>query len=106
MYIRELLKHLLSQSAKEFSINKIYNDFKSKGAKISKYSMYEYLNYLEDSFIVMPVSNYSESGRKQTLRKSYAIDTGFTRMLSFSLSKDLGRLFETLIFLELKRRGK
>ncbi len=105
-YARELLKRLLSQSAKEFSINKIYNDFKSKGAKISKDSMYEFLGYFEDAFIILPIKNYSESVRKQTLRKSYAIDTGLGRMLSFSLSSDYGRLLETLAILELKRRSK
>lgn len=105
-YPRELLKYLLSQSAKEFSINKIYNDFKSKGAKISKDSMYEFLGYFEDAFIILPIKNYAESVRKQTLRKSYAIDTGLARMLSLSLSREHGRLLETLVLLELKRKGK
>lgn len=104
--VRELLKHLLSQSAKEFSINKIYNDLKSQGLKVSKDSLYSYLGHFEDAFIILPVQNYSGSVRKQTLRKSYAVDTGLARMLSFSLNKDYGRLLETLVLLELKRRGK
>jgi predicted AAA+ superfamily ATPase len=104
--VRNLLKYLLSQTAKEFSINKIYNDFKSKGAKTSKDGLYKYLDYFEDAFILVPVANYSESVRKQTLRKAYAIDAGLANMLSLSLSKEHGRLFETIILLELKRRGK
>lgn len=105
-HVRTLLKYLLLQSAKEFSINKIYNDFKSKGAKISKDGMYNYLDYFEDAFIIIPVANYSESVRKQTLRKAYAIDTGLASMLSLSLSKEHGRLFETVVLLELRRRGE
>lgn len=105
-HARELLKQLISQSAREFSIHKIYNDFRSKGAKISKDSMYEYLDHFEDAFIILPIKNYAESIRKQTLRKSYSIDNGLARMLSLTLSRDYGRLLETLVLLELKRRGK
>ena len=105
-HARELLKQLISQSAREFSIHKIYNDFKSKGIRISKDSMYEYLDYFEDAFIILPIKNYAESIRKQTLRKSYAIDNGLAIMLSASLSMDYGRLLEALVLLELKRRGK
>ena len=54
----------------------------------------------------MPVNNFSESPAKQTIKKIYSIDTGISLMLSFTLSKDEGRLFENIIFLELKRRGK
>lgn len=104
--VRGMLKHLLSQTSREFSINKIFNDFKSQGMKVSKESLYEFLSYFEDAFIVFPVQLYAESARKQTLRKAYTVDTGFARLLSFSLNKDFGRLLESIVYLELRRRGK
>lgn len=101
--VKELLRHLLSQTGKEFSINKCYNDFKSRGMKISKDSLYNFVDYFEDAFIILPVENYSA---KQGPRKSYAIDTGLAKNASFSLSKDIGRLMETVVLTELKRKGE
>jgi len=106
LHVKELLRYLLSQTANEFSINKIYNDFKSKGMKLNKDSLYKYLDYFEDAFIIIPINNYSESIRKQTLRKSYTIDPSLAKLVSFSLDKDYGRLLETIVLIELKRRGK
>lgn len=104
--VKELIRHLLSQTGNEFSINKCYNDFKSRGLKISKDSLYNFVDYFDDAFIILPVENYSAKIRKQGLRKAYAIDTGLASSLSFSLSKDIGRLMETAVMIELKRRGK
>ncbi len=104
--VKELLKRLVAQSAREFSGNKMFNELKSKGLKISKDSVYVYLDYFEDAFIIFPVHNYAESVRKQTSKKIYAIDTGLSRMLSFSLDSDFGRLLENIVYLELRRRGK
>lgn len=101
--VKELLRQLLSHTGKEFSINKCYNDFKSRGIEISKDSLYNFVDYFEDAFIILPIENYSA---KQGLRKSYAIDTGLARSVSFSLSKDIGRLMETAVRIELRRRGK
>ncbi len=53
--VKELLRHLLSQTGNEFSINKCYNDFKSRGLKISKDSLYNFVDYFDDAFIILPV---------------------------------------------------
>jgi len=104
--VRDLLRHLVSQSSKEFSINKVYNDFVSRSMKISKDSLYRFVDYFEDAFIIVPIKNYSDSVRKQIARKSYAIDTGLISHASLSAGSDLGRLLENVVLLELKRRGK
>ena len=101
--IREFLKHLVTNTGKEFSVNRVYNDFTSRGFKVSKDSLYEYLSYFEDAFVVLTLENYAVSQRKRA-RKAYTIDTGLSRL--FSLSEDRGRMLETIVFLELKRRGR
>lgn len=101
--IREFLKHLIANTGKEFSVNRVYNDFTSRGFKVSKDSLYEYLGYFEDAFVVLTLENYAVSQRKRA-RKAYTIDTGLSRL--FSLSEDRGRMLETIVFLELKRRGR
>lgn len=101
--IREFLKHLVANTGKEFSVNRVYNDFTSRGFKVSKDSLYEYLSYFEDAFVVLTLENYAVSQRKRA-RKAYTIDTGLSRL--FSVSEDRGRMLETIVFLELKRRGR
>lgn len=102
--VRKLLHYLLSQTANEFSVHKQYNDFKSQGLKTGKDILYSYVDYFTDAYIIQPISNYASSVRKQTVQKSYAIDTGLARSLSVSLSEDFGRLLETAVLLDLKRR--
>lgn len=101
--IREFLKHLVTNTGKEFSVNRVYNDYTSRGFKVSKDSLYEYLSHFEDAFVVLTLENYTVSQRKRA-RKAYTIDTGLSRL--FSVSEDRGRMLETIVFLELKRRGR
>lgn len=103
--LKLFIKRLISNISKEFTIHKIFNSFKSEGLKISKDTFYKFLGYCEEAYILLPISNFSESFSKQTIKKSYSIDTGLSRMVSFALSKDIGRLFENVILLELKRKG-
>ncbi len=104
--IKLFLKKLIAGIAREFTIYKIYNEFKSGGLKISKDNLYKFLGYCEEAYALLPISNFSESLSKQTIKKSYSIDIGLSRMVSFALNKETGRLFENVILLELKRRGK
>ncbi len=99
-------KKLISNTAKEFSVNRIFNSLKSEGIKISKDTLYKFLDYCNDAYLIMPIANFSETPTKQTIKKAYCIDTGLSSLLSFALSKDKGRLFENIIFLELKRKEK
>lgn len=105
--IKYMITVMLGNVAKLFSINKFYNDLKSQGYKISKDSLYDYANYLEDAYLLFSVPLYSESIRKvqSNPKKIYAIDTGLVRAMTFDPGKDLGRLFENLIYLDLRRRG-
>jgi uncharacterized protein len=104
--LKRLLKRIIGNIARDLSIHKIFNDLKSQGIKVSKDSLYKYLEYAEDAFMVFTLNNFSESVSQQGAKKSYSIDTGMSSLLSFTLSQDLGRLLENIVFLELKRRGK
>ena len=105
--IRYMIASMIANVAKPFSINKFYNDLKSQGYKINKDSLYDYAQHIEDAFLAFSVPLYSESIRKvQTNpKKIYAIDTGLIRAMTLDHTNDLGRLFENLIYLDLRRRG-
>jgi len=105
--IKYMIVAMIGNVAKPFSINKFYNDLKSQGYKINKDNLYDYAQHLEDAFLTFSVPLYSESIRKvQTNpKKIYAIDTGLIRAMTLDHTKDLGRLFENLIYLDLRRQG-
>ncbi|MCX7115278.1 MAG: ATP-binding protein [Gammaproteobacteria bacterium] len=105
--IKYMISTMLANVATLFSINKFYNDLKSQGYKVSKDSLYDYADYIEDAYLLFSVPLYAASIRKVQAnpKKIYAIDTGLVRAMVFDMSKDKGHLFENLIYLDLRRRG-
>ncbi len=106
--LKYLIQSLLKNVATPFSINKFYNDSKSQGHKVAKDTLYSYLGYLEDAFLIFSVPIFSESLRQvqSNPKKIYAIDTGLVVANTFNLSDNLGKLFENQVYLTLRRQGK
>lgn len=94
-------------TGKLITFNKLFNDLQSQGYKIGKATIYEYFTYITDCYLASLVPIYSESRRKQESnpRKVYAVDTGLARSNMVGLTNNLGRLFETLVYLDLRRYG-
>ena len=103
--VKDMMKRLAANNAMMFSINKYYNDSKAMGFNISKDKLYELMNHFEDCYSVIQLYKYSDSAAKQAkaLKKVYVNDTGIASALNFSVSKNIGRLLETFVFLEIKR---
>lgn len=101
--IEELAEYLISNTAKEFSYNRLAEMTDSEGTHTIK----KYIGYLEEAFILFEVARYSQKLREQVKynKKIYCIDNGFIRAKAFSISQDKGRAYENLIAIELKRRA-
>ncbi|MCH9626326.1 MAG: hypothetical protein S4CHLAM123_15220 [Chlamydiales bacterium] len=106
--LKYFISFLLKNISAPFSINKFYNDIKSQGYKVAKDTLYSYLTYLEDAFLIFTVPIFTESLRhmQTTPKKTYAIDNGLVLANSFNLSENLGKLFENQVYLDLRRQGK
>ncbi|MCD4664775.1 MAG: ATP-binding protein [Bacteroidales bacterium] len=104
--IKYLLKYILANNANPFSVNKAFGDIKSQGYKVSKDTLHNYLAYMEDAFCLSLVSIFSDSIRKQHInyRKIYAIDQGLVTSLVNTYSYNTGRLLETLVYNQLRRK--
>ena len=102
--IKHFIKFLAVNISNFVSINKLFNDFKSQGLQLSKNSLYDFLTYLEDSYIFYNTSVYSLSLREQQRnpKKIYAVDIGLKLLMDFQVDK--GRILENIIFLELRRK--
>lgn len=89
-----------------FSISKLYNNMKSAGYEIGKGTLQRYVLFLEGSYFFHQLFVISPKIKQQlqTSRKIYFIDNGFINALSLRFSRNFGRLYENIVFLELKRR--
>jgi predicted AAA+ superfamily ATPase len=105
--LKNLLKYLITNISTQFSVNAYYRAVKNDMA-VSKETIIEYLSYLEDINLIYLVPFFSYSLKRQQVnpRKVYCADNGLRNAVSFRFSKDVGRLAENLVFLELKRRGE
>ncbi len=90
--------------AKEFSIHKFYNFLKSSGIKVSKNSLYNYLEFFNDSFIFFPLRKFSYSLKhiEQSIPKIYAIDNA---LIENVIGNDKSKKLENLVFLSLLQKG-
>jgi uncharacterized protein len=66
-----------------------------------------YLQILIDSFLYLQCILFDYSIKRQIYNppKVYITDTGMSNAVAFNFSNDLGWMIETIVFLELKRRG-
>jgi len=105
--IKYMILSMIHNVGKPFAINKFYNDAKTRGYQIGKDLLYEYADHIEDAYLTFPVTIYDPSIRKtvNTPKKLYAIDSGLIRALTLDYENDLGRLFENVVYLELRRLG-
>jgi predicted AAA+ superfamily ATPase len=105
--IKYMILSLINNTSKPFAVNKFYNNSKSQGYKIAKDILYDYADYIEDAYLAFFVSLWDRSIRKvQTNpKKTYCIDPGLVRAVTLDYERDLGKLFENVIYLELRRMG-
>lgn len=100
-------RRLLSQSACLFSVKKIYDDLKSQGIQVSKETLFDFLGYLEDTYLLkcLPIHTSSEKQRQVNPRKIYAADTAIAKVFELTAKKNSGHLLETVVFNHLSSRS-
>ncbi len=104
--LKKLIRHLLQNSGSRFTVNKFFNDLKSQGIRVAKTTLHEYLQYLQDAFLLDVIHVYTQSERKRMVNpiKPYAIDTGLAAAFSMMREPETGHLLENCILVELYRR--
>ncbi len=102
--IRKLAVYLLSNIAKPLSANNLKQLFQIK----STTTLLDYFSYLENTYIVQFIPKFSYSVKQQIRndRKIYAIDLGMVQQNSLSLSEDIGRKLENVVYMHLRRKYK
>ncbi len=102
-----VVKYIIENMGKTFSANSIATFLKSEHRKVSVESIYNYLRWLEQAFIIYPCERYDLQGKSilKTQEKYYLADVSIKYALLGYNRKMLDGAIENIVFLELKRRG-
>jgi len=102
-----VVRYIIENMGKTFSANSISNFLKSEHRKVSVESIYNYLRWLEQAFIIYPCQRYDLQGKNilKTQEKYYLADVSLKYALLGYNHKMLDGAIENIVFLELKRRG-
>ncbi|MBP7865922.1 MAG: ATP-binding protein [Acidobacteria bacterium] len=63
--VRELLRHAFRNTTSLLNVSKLHRDFTSRGLSVSKNTLFEYIDCLEDSFLIFLLPRREASLRKQ-----------------------------------------
>jgi len=104
--LKYFLGRLVINAGRPVSINKLYNELRSSGYRISKDSLYSFADYAEEAWFSFRMSrfDYSFVNREMSEKKQYIIDNGFLSSLTWQFSENRGTLLENAVFLHLRRK--
>ncbi|MBI4448067.1 ATP-binding protein [Candidatus Woesearchaeota archaeon] len=99
---KELSNYLISNFSSEFTYSKLSSIFRVKDVHTIK----NYVDYLKEAFLIIVLDRFSPKLKEQVIapKKAYVIDHGFCNFISFKLSKDIGKIFENIVCIELLRK--
>ncbi len=102
-----VVRYIIENVGKTFSASSISKFLKSENRSISVETVYNYLKWLEEAFIIYPCRRYDIQGKSvlKTQEKYYLSDISIKYSLQGFDPKMLSAVFENIIFLEMKRRG-
>lgn len=101
--LKEFCLNLVTNIAAEFSGYQA-----EKKQKISQPTANRFLEYVREVFLIQTTEyfSYSYTQQKSNPYKVYVIDSGLYNAVSFKFSKNLGRIFENIVYLEYRRKQK
>lgn len=102
-----VVKYIIENVGKTFSANTIVNFLKSEKRALSIESVYNYLKWLSEAFIIYPCQRYDIQGKSilKTQEKYYLSDISIKYSKMGFDYKMISSMLENVVYLELKRRG-
>ncbi len=102
-----ILSYAMENVGHMFSANSIKNYFKNENRKVSVDTILNYLEYCNQAFILKKVPRYDVEGKRilKVDEKYYLNDHGFREAKGYSNTKDIERVLENIVYIELISRG-
>ncbi len=104
--LQRFMMYLLNNVSQIFSAVTITKYLKNEGRKLSKETIYNYIEAAKGAFLIHGVARYNIKGKEifKTNEKYFINDLGL-RSLYFNNERDIGQTLENIVYLELRRRG-
>ena len=104
--IKLFLLHCLQNIASSLSVTKIYKALKSRGEILSRQSLYEYLDYFIDAYLICSIPIFDLSTRKRQVNpnKIYCIDSGIINAYSIKPNMEYSSSLENLVYIHLRKK--
>lgn len=104
--LERLIRYLFDNVGRIFSAKNISDFLKSENRTFSTNTIYEYLGYLEEAFVIHRTPRYDLSGKRilKTLEKYYVSDISLVNATLGYRETAIAGLLENVIFLELLSR--
>lgn len=105
--LNKILEYLMSTPAQQFSVTNIVNYLKNENRNCSNETLYNYLSYITNSFIMNKAKRYDIKGKRvlSTNDKYYLTDLGLGQVKSSIKTKGKGSILENIVYNELLNRG-
>ena len=102
-----VVRYIIENVGKTFSASSIVKFLKSENRSLSVETIYNYLKWLSEAFIIYPCKRYDLQGKSvlKTQEKYYLSDISIKYSQMGFDRKMLSAIFENIVFLEMKRRG-
>ena len=103
--LRELLRHCLASPASLLQPHRLYQDLRSRGLAVGKDTVYRYLGFMEEAFLIYLLPVAERSLRKQAMqpKKLHVVDWSLGYACSPGPLIDRGRRLENGVFLHHRR---
>lgn len=100
--VKLLLKKIAESITKPLSFTRLANIAKSAGTSLGKQTVINYVGYMNDSYLIFPLTNYAAKlVEKETSPKYYFMDTGLVGLMLLDCKS---AQLENLVAIELVRR--
>lgn len=102
-----VVKYIIENVGMTFSASSISKFLKSENRSLSVETIYNYLKWLTEAFIIYPCRRFDLQGKSilKTQEKYYLSDISFQYCQMGFNRKMLSGVFENIVYLEMKRRG-
>jgi uncharacterized protein len=102
--LKYLIKRLIGSFTKEFSVNKLYNELKSRGIRIGKDFIYRLMDRIFSIYMVTYVEKFDPAvvKREMSNKKIYLYDNGIASAIRYAFSEDRGKFLENMVFIGIR----
>ncbi|MBQ6813167.1 MAG: ATP-binding protein [Methanobrevibacter sp.] len=105
--LKRIIEFLIDNTGKETSLKNIVKYLQERNIKIAKKTIYNYVEYMEEACLILKAKKENLEGKEilKLNEKYYIADHGFSQAIVGKNKKNISRIIENIVFIELLRRG-